>query len=84
MEEVRKSMARLTQINRRTVEHKAEAIEALLATPQSQGMLSWMVAADGNWVLDDETSDAAAEAWLRDIAALIRGVLAETDSRNND
>lgn len=77
-------MARLAQVNRRTVERKAEAIEALLATPQPEGTLSWMVAADGNWVLDDETSDAAAEAWLRDIAALIWSVLAETDNRNND
>ncbi|MFE2958730.1 immunity 49 family protein [Nocardia tengchongensis] len=84
LDEVREHLVRLAQINRKTVERKAEAIEALLAAPQSQGTLSWMVAVDGNWVLDDETSDAAAETWLRDVAALIRGVLAETDIRNND
>ncbi|MFC7426506.1 hypothetical protein [Nocardia tengchongensis] len=84
LDEVREHLVRLAQINRRTVERKAEAIEALLATPQSQGTLSWMVAVDGNWVLDDETSDAAAEAWLRDISELIRGVVVETDNRNND
>ncbi|MFF0635498.1 hypothetical protein ACFYTS_23705 [Nocardia sp. NPDC004151] len=84
LDEVRRNMARFAQISRRTVERKAEAIEALLATPQPPGTLSWMVAAAGNWALDDETSDAAAEAWLRDIAALIRGVLVEAENPNND
>lgn len=84
LDEVREHLVRLAQINRRTVERKAEAIEALLGTPQLQGTLSWMVAVDGNWVLDDETSDAAAETWLRDVAALIRGVVVETDNRNKD
>lgn len=83
LDEVREQLTQMARVNRRTVERKAEAIDALLATPQPPGTLSWMVAADANWVLDDETSDVAAEAWLRDIAALIRGVLVATDTQNN-
>lgn len=71
-------MASLAQIRVRTVRGYAEAIDTLLATPQPQGTLRDMVAWDGNWVLDDPTSDEAAAAWLRDLAALIRSTLDET------
>lgn len=83
LDELREDLAQTAQMNRETVQRKAEAIEAMLAATQPPGTLSWMVAADGNWVLDDDTSDAAAEAWLRDVATLIRSVLPETDSRHN-
>ncbi|HEV2782704.1 MAG TPA: hypothetical protein VGX25_25210 [Actinophytocola sp.] len=75
LDEVRAELVRMMQINPRTVRRQAEAIEALLADPPPPGTLATMVAVDGNWVLDDETSDTAAAAWLRDLAALIRGVL---------
>lgn len=65
----------MREVNRGTVRHYAEAIEALLAAPPPPGALATMVASDGNWVLDDETSDAAAASWLADVAAMIWGVL---------
>ncbi|WP_067574348.1 hypothetical protein [Nocardia acidivorans] len=79
LDELRADLARMAQVNRKTVRRKAEAIEALLAARQPPGTLSRMVAVDANWVLDDETSDAAAESWLRDIAALIHSVLLELE-----
>jgi hypothetical protein len=75
LDEVRAELVRMAEINRETVRRKAAAIEALLADPPPPGTLATLVAIDGNWVLDDETSDAAAAAWLNDLAALIRGVL---------
>jgi hypothetical protein len=78
LDDLREDLVRTAQVNRETVRRKAEAIEALLAAPPPPGTLATMVAVDGNWVLDDETSDAAAAAWLHDIAALIHGVVAET------
>jgi hypothetical protein len=65
----------MAKVNRETVRRDAVAIEALLADPPPPGTLTRLVAWDGNWVLDDETSDAAAAAWLADLASLIRGVL---------
>ncbi|WP_327141954.1 hypothetical protein [Nocardia sp. NBC_01327] len=78
LDEVRDHLLRIAQRNQRGIRRELAAIDAVLDTPQAPGTLSWMVAADGNWVLDDDTSDAAAAAWLGDIAALIRGVLGET------
>jgi hypothetical protein len=75
LDEVRAELVRMAQVNRETVRRKAEAIEALLAAPPPPGTLATMVAVDGNWVLDDETSDAVAASWLNDLAALVRGVL---------
>ncbi|ALG10332.1 hypothetical protein [Kibdelosporangium phytohabitans] len=79
LDEVRTELTRMAEINRETVRRKAVAIETLLADPPPPGTLAPMVAVDGNWVLDDETSDAAAAAWLADLASLIREVLDSTD-----
>jgi hypothetical protein len=81
LDEVRVHLASLAEINRETVRREAVAIEALLADPPPPGGLARLVALDGNWVLDDETSDAAAAAWLSDLASLIRGVLDRSCAR---
>jgi hypothetical protein len=80
LDEVRTELVRMAEINRETVRRKAIAIETLLADPPPPGTLATMVAIDGNWVLDDETSDTAAASWLADLASLIRGVLDQTSS----
>ncbi|MFD3507128.1 hypothetical protein [Nocardia sp. NPDC058666] len=81
LDEVRADLAWRVELNRNSVELDAEAIEALLASQQPEGTLSWMVACDGNWVLDDAGSDAAAADWLREMVNLIRGVVAEFDAQ---
>lgn len=75
LDEVRTELASMAQVNQETVRRKAAAIEALLADPPPPGTLATLVAIDGNCVLDDETSDAAAASWLNDLAILIRRVL---------
>lgn len=75
LDDVRTELVRMAEINRETVRREAVAIEDLLAYPPLPGTLATMVAVDGNWVLDDEISDAAAASWLADLASLIREVL---------
>ncbi|MFD4461784.1 hypothetical protein [Nocardia sp. NPDC058480] len=83
LDDLRMDIARTARLNRRTVLRDAEAIETLLSTPQPPGTLSWMVAANGNWVLEDETSDDLAADWLRGLATLIREVVQESDGQRN-
>ncbi|WP_405134902.1 hypothetical protein [Nocardia sp. NBC_01388] len=83
LDELHDHLFRIATRNQRGIRRELAAIDEVLDTAQPPGTLSWMVAADANRVLDDDTSDAAAEAWLRDIAALIRGVLGETYDGNN-
>ncbi len=73
-DDLRADLARTAQVNRATVLRDADAIDAMLADPPPPGTLSMMVAHDGNWVLDDPTSDEAAIAWFRELSALIRSV----------
>lgn len=78
MDEIRRDLARMSQVNVETVRRKAVAIEALLADPPAEGELARLVGWDGNWVLDDP-SDAGAAAWLRTLAQMIREIVAEAD-----
>ncbi|GAA1344156.1 hypothetical protein [Saccharothrix algeriensis] len=75
LDDVRAELARTAQVNRETVRRNAVAIDSLLADPPPPGVLAALVAVDGNWVLDDETSDTAAAAWLAGLADLVREVL---------
>jgi hypothetical protein len=79
--EVRADLVSLAKINPETVRRRAAAIEAVLADRLPPGTLATLVAVDGNWVLGDETSDAAAAAWLNDLAVLVRGVAVATRKR---
>jgi hypothetical protein len=71
---VRRDLARMIALNPRSVQQGLEAIEGVLAEPPPPGMLAMAVAHEGNWVLDDP-SDAGATVWLREIAAMVRGLL---------
>lgn len=82
IEDVRTELVRMAEVNRESVRRKAVAIEDLLAAPPPPGTLATLVAVDGNWVLDDETSDAAAAAWLSDLATLIREILEPNATSN--
>lgn len=83
LDEVEGHLTRFAQVNYRSVQRDAEAIEALLAAPQPPGTLSWLVAADANWVLEDESSDTEAAEWLHGLAILIRKVLETVGRQGN-
>lgn len=83
LDDVRTELVRMAEVNRETVRRKAVAIEDLLAAPPPPGTLATMVAVDGNWVLDDETSDAAAATWLASMATLIREILEPNATTNH-
>ncbi|QYN38801.1 hypothetical protein K1T35_17290 [Pseudonocardia sp. DSM 110487] len=81
LDEIRTDLRRLAAVNTRSLKRALRAFDAILAEPQSPGLLSWLVAWDANWVLDDETSDEAAAAFLRQLADILREVLAEAERR---
>jgi hypothetical protein len=56
------------------------ALVELLATPQPPGVLSELVAWEADWMLDDP-SDEGAEAFLRQIAGMLREVIDEAEQR---
>jgi hypothetical protein len=53
-----------------------QALEELLSGPVPEGLLAEIVAWDGNWALADP-SDAGARAFLREVTAMVRQVIAE-------
>lgn len=74
--EMRKTAAHATRRLMQELTH----LDALLAQPQPPGLLTHLVAYEANWVLDNP-SDQASAAFLRQIADLLREVLAETEQR---
>ncbi|MFJ8578379.1 hypothetical protein [Micromonospora sp. NPDC093277] len=70
-------LTRLAEVNPDTVRRRLDALDALLADPPADGTLARLVAGDANWVLDDESSDAAAARWLTEVADVVRAVVAQ-------
>lgn len=76
MEEIHAEVARMAAANARSIVRALQGIEALLADPPTRGSLAQLLMWDGNQVLADP-SDEGAKAWLRDMAAYMRGVLGD-------
>ena len=81
-DEVRAELAELAAVSPDGVRGHIAAIEALLTDPPAEGVLARLVGWEGNWVLDDP-SDAGAACWLRQIAELMRGLLASSPPRRS-
>ncbi len=78
LDEVRASV-RLNAASRiRWLRLDLHALDTLISEPQPPGLLAELVAWDANWVLDDP-SDEGAKAFLRQIADILREVLAEAE-----
>jgi hypothetical protein len=76
-DEVRADLAGLAQTNIRVHQEDLRALEAIIAEPPTEpNVLAHLVAWDANWVLDDPT-DAGALEFLREIAQMLRTVIAE-------
>lgn len=76
--ELRKTAAHTTRRLAQELTH----LESLLTLPQPPGLLTQLVATEANWVLDDPTDETSA-AFLRQIADLIREVIAEADQQRS-
>ncbi|WP_433380359.1 hypothetical protein ACQPZX_15185 [Actinoplanes sp. CA-142083] len=75
LEEARDNLAQLAQVNIRSHQRELWALERVIADPPAEpGALAHLVAWDANWVLDD-TSDAAALQFLREVAQMLREVI---------
>lgn len=74
--EVEAEVARMAQVNTRTLDSGLAGIEDLLEDPPAEeGVLARLVGWDASWVLEDET-DVGAAAFLRQLAAILRRHLA--------
>ncbi|MEV6494785.1 hypothetical protein AB0M20_40105 [Actinoplanes sp. NPDC051633] len=79
LDEIRAGLRGLAQVTTRGIRHDLTALEALLAEPPPEpGALARLVAADGNWVLDEFSEERAAR-FLGELAALLRSVLDEVE-----
>lgn len=76
-EEVQRDLERLARSNIRSHQRHLAALEAVIADPPTEpNSLAHLVGWDGNWVLDDP-SDAGALQFLREVADMIRTVIAQ-------
>ncbi|MFI7602925.1 hypothetical protein [Actinoplanes sp. NPDC049681] len=75
MEEIRSGLQQVAQVSTRGLDQELAAVESVLAEPLPDGTLARLIGWDANWVLDDP-SDAGAAAFLRELADMIREVLA--------
>jgi hypothetical protein len=75
--EIRDELEMTSQHSTRTLRQGVEAIEAVLAEELPSSTLLRMVAGDAGWPLDDDPTDTGAAVFLRELAGLIRSVLAE-------
>ena len=77
LDEIRADLSQTAQVSTRKLRRELAAFEAVLADPPTApGALARMVAWEGNWVLED-SSDAAAAAFLGQLAQILRDVLDE-------
>jgi len=77
LDEVRSEIRQMLNLNPRNILAALNALESLLADPPAEkGTLSYLVAVDANWPLDDP-SDAGAMIWMRELVATIRDTLGD-------
>lgn len=57
-----------------------EALESILAEPQPEGTLRWLVEVDCNWGIDDDPTDRGAAVVLRQIADILRDAIEEAEA----
>ncbi|MEV6849802.1 hypothetical protein [Actinoplanes sp. NPDC051411] len=74
--EVRTRQERIAQISVESHRRVLRALDAVIADPPMDGSLAHLVGWDGNWVLDDP-SDAGALQFLREIADMLREIIAD-------
>jgi hypothetical protein len=75
--EVRSELLRTARTNDFHLREYLEALNTVLAEAQPSGTLLRLVEDDANWGIDDDQTDAGAAAFLREIADILRSVLAE-------
>jgi len=76
LDEVQRDLRTTAAVSVRALRRFLHAFDAFMAEPHPEGLLAHIVAWDANWVLDDP-SDAGAEAFLRQVAQMVRAVIEE-------
>ena len=79
-DEVQRDLERLARSNIRSHQRHLAALDAVIADPPTEpNALAHLVGWDGNWVLDDP-SDAGSLQFLREVADMLRAVIAGAPS----
>jgi hypothetical protein len=78
VDEVKAQLARMAQVNSRSLEIGLAAIGELLQTPPEGDLLVQLIELEGNQVLPQPTPDGAIR-WLQDFAQLLHGALSPID-----
>ncbi|MFI5955228.1 hypothetical protein [Cryptosporangium sp. NPDC051539] len=76
-DEVRREVRQTARVGAPTLRDDVAAIDAVVIGRHAPGTLLRLVEGDGNWNLDREATDAGAADFLRELAGLVRSVLAE-------
>lgn len=75
-EDIRREIEDMMKFNPWTVIKGLNGIESLLANLPEEGVLTYLVACDANWVLD-EPNDENSARWLHQLAEFIREVMGD-------
>jgi hypothetical protein len=74
-DEVRAGLEQVAQVSVQSHRRVLRALDAVISDPPMDGTLAHLVGWEGNWVLDDP-SDAGALDFLREVAQMLREVIA--------
>lgn len=76
--EIRAELRRTARTNDFHLRQFLDALDAVLSEPQPPATLLRLVEDDANWGIDHDQTDAGAAVFLREIAEMLRSVLAES------
>ncbi|GGN49065.1 hypothetical protein FHR83_008702 [Actinoplanes campanulatus] len=80
LDEVRQLMRSVARGQPMFLPLQLEALESILAEPQPEGTLRWLVEVDCNWGIDDDPTDRGAAVVLRQIADILRDAIEEAEA----
>jgi hypothetical protein len=77
-DEVRTGLEQLAQVSLQSHRRVLRALDVVISDPPMDGTLAHLVGWEGNWVLDDP-SDAGALRFLREVADMLREIIATAE-----
>ncbi|GAA0466151.1 hypothetical protein GCM10009531_69190 [Actinoplanes capillaceus] len=77
LDEIRREMRDAARAETFFLRLERDALESILAEPQQEGTLRWLVEVDCNWGIDDDPTDRGAAVVLRQIADILRAAIEE-------
>lgn len=76
-DEIRDEFRRTARVNDFHLRQYLDALDTILAGPTPPGTLLRLVEGDANWGIDHDQTEAGAAVFLREVAEMLRSVIAE-------